>query len=31
MGTYKVFQGGYEVRYEFTEKEWIDTEYWIQI
>lgn len=30
MGGYSVFQGGYEIRYEFTKKEWIDTEYWIR-
>ncbi len=30
MGTYSVFSGGYEIRYEFTTKEWIDTAYWIR-
>lgn len=29
-GTYKVFQAGYEVRYEFTTQEVIDTDYWIR-
>ncbi|MBP1747503.1 MAG: lptD [Deltaproteobacteria bacterium] len=29
-GTYSVFQGGYEIRYEFTTNEWIDTAYWIR-
>jgi len=28
--TYSVFQGGYEIRYEFTTQEWIDTAYWIR-
>jgi len=26
-GAYKVFEGGYQIRYSFMEKEWIDTEY----
>ncbi len=30
IGYYKVFEGGYEARYEFTEKEFIETRYWIR-
>lgn len=29
-GTYAVFSGGYEIRYEFTTNEWIDTAYWVR-
>lgn len=30
MGKYKVFEGGYEARYEFTEQEFIETRYWLR-
>ena len=30
MAKYKVFEGGYEARYEFTEKEMIETRYWLR-